>query len=73
MTIDNANKILTECPFCGGYTEIKIKHSSPEVAWAECTICNATSARFEANIYSSAIDNAVKAWNRRNYNETDMS
>lgn len=73
MKIDNANKTLKECPFCGGHTEIKIKHSSPEVAWAECAICNATSASFEANIYSSAIDDAVRAWNRRNYNETDMS
>lgn len=67
MKIDNANKNLKQCQFCCGLAEIKIKHSSPEVAWAECMICNATSASFEANIYSSAIDNAVEAWNRRKF------
>ena len=73
MNIDNANKNLKTCPFCGGLAEIHIQHSSPEVAWAECMICNATSASFIANIYSSAIDDAVKAWNKRNYNEIDVS
>lgn len=73
MTIDNANKNLKPCPFCGGLAEIRIQHSSPEGVWVQCEICNATSTVFVANICSSAIDDAIRAWNRRNYNEIDMS
>lgn len=67
MKIDNANKNLKQCPFCGGLAEIKIKYLSPEVVWAECEICNARSDSFKANIYSSAIDDAVGAWNKRKF------
>ena len=73
MKIDDATKNLKQCPFCGGRAEIKITHVPPEKAWAGCTRCDATSAVFTANIYSSAINDAVEAWNRRNYNKNDMS
>lgn len=67
MKIDNANANLKTCPFCGGRAEIKMTHVPPEKAWAGCTMCDATSAVFTANIYSSAIDDAVEAWNRRKF------
>ena len=66
MKIQEANEKLMCCPFCGGLTQIKIKHTSPEQVWTECKICNASSNIFMANPYSSAIDDAVEAWNRRN-------
>ncbi len=66
---------LKPCPFCGGEAEFKTIEkdmlSRQDYIWVRCSKCEATSKKFESNLYSSAAEDAAKAWNRRIKDETD--
>ncbi len=66
---------LKPCPFCGGKAKFQTVDKSMlynrDLVWVFCSQCKAESNRFESNLYSSAVEDAAKAWNRRAENETD--
>ena len=53
---------LKPCPFCGGKAEIE-RHVC--AVYVRCKECKSSTAAFTAMIERCALDDAVKAWNRR--------
>lgn len=56
---------LKPCPFCGGVAEGHSQRASEdsEIAWVECTYCEARTCMFEDAYAPHA--QAIDAWNRR--------
>ncbi len=61
---------LKTCPFCGGEAKFQTAYKQDRI-WVCCSKCKAVSNQFESNLYSSAAEDAAKAWNRRTKDETD--
>ena len=65
----NVKDRVDMCPFCGGEAEVKKYRYAPrgDIVSVQCKSCGATSRTFAAEVEYCAVDEAVKAWNRRTY------
>ena len=55
---------LKLCPFCGATARLKFGYQHTQ-AYVECEVCEARSMIINQSVKYCAIDEAVKAWNRR--------
>lgn len=67
MTVEEANKMLLPCPFCGGkaYVRLHVFHDLPLSYGVECYTCGAQGMQFY-----STLDKAIERWNRRVNNDS---
>lgn len=61
------NKILKDCPFCGG--EAKLEHSTFDGSYVICTKCFIRTQNYKYVPDHASDDDAISAWNKRDEEE----